>query len=377
MIRMLFVSANQGFLADVEKQLQPHREWEVHTTSTVDAALGELGSGRFDVVVAEAGLNTPHGGSLLVHVKETQPAAVRIVLGGEGAAHACLAVAHQVLNRPVDSIVVRSVLARSIELRSRLTDPTVLELLGSLPSLPSPSGALLELQRVLAEPEIDTMRVAKVVSSDMAMSAKLLQIVNSSYYGLSRSVEDPAESVRLLGSRLVGEILLTVGLLDAITKRGSGVDAQLTEMRDRALARADLAAALADKAGRAPVAARRVWNGAFLHDVGEMLLVGTPREHDPEMERLHATIGGALLAMWGLPPQLVEVVALGDLPPSSASSEAHLYTWLADEFLHPAVPVDGDETAAAEHSDLVASVIRWTGLASFDLSQFRSQPAAA
>ena len=112
-----------------------------------------------------------------------------------------------------------------------------------------------------------------------------------------------------------------------------------------------------------------MWNGAFLLDIGKMLLLGTDHEHDPEAERLHATIGGALLAMWGLPQQLVETVAMSDLPPQASSGEAQLYAWLATHFLDD----DGSEPDEST-AETMSSVLRWTGLASANLSSFR--PAA-
>jgi HD-like signal output (HDOD) protein len=273
---------------------------------------------------------------------------------------------------------------RSVELRGRLTDPRVLELLGSLPSLPSPSTAMVELRQALDAADVDLRRVGRTVASDVAMGTKLLQVVNSSYYSLSRTVEDPAEGVRLLGARLTGELLLTVGLLDAVASRGSGVDAQLAAMRERSIARADLAATLAERAGRAPLLVRRVWNGAFLLDIGEMLLVGTQHEADPDLVALRATIGGALLEMWGLPHHLVEVVALSDLAPERSTPEAVHYAWLAAEFSarRDSVAADADASSttgvpAGPHPadpELVSSVLRWAGLASIDLSDLVPQP---
>jgi len=159
-----------------------------------------------------------------------------------------------------------------------------------------------------------------------------------------------------------------------LASRDKALESQLQSMRDRSVARADLASALAERAGRASTVVRRVWNGAFLLDIGHMLLLGTDHEHDPEAERLHATIGGALLAMWGLPQQLVETVAMSDLAPQASSSEPHLYAWLAAAFLQ-----EGAATGAGtpvEESDLVHSVIRWAGLASANLSEFRKLPVA-
>lgn len=388
MIRLLFVDGDASYLAQLEQRLHPHHdEWDMHFANGAAAALDQLASTTFDVIVADAvdaetitsGTSSTDGTPLLAHVATVQPATVRIVMSRDGLAPTYASKAHQVLPKPCDPPLLRSVILRSMELRARLSDPEVLAILGSLKSLPSPSTAMLELQRVLDQPDVDTAKVAKVVSTDVAMSTKLLQIVNSSFYGLSRTVDDPAEAVRLLGAHLVGEILLTVGLLDAVAGRDAALEDQLQSMRDRSIARADLASALAERAGRATTVIRRVWNGAFLLDIGKMLLLGTDHEHDPEAERLHATIGGALLAMWGLPQQLVETVAMSDLPPQASSGETLLYAWLASAFL--AVEPDGsgesehDETATAARAELTASVVRWAGLASADLSAYRPQPA--
>ena len=374
MIRILFVDADAAVLTDLELRLRPHRdEWDMHFADGAAAALDQLIATTFDVFVTDAvdGETLTDGETLLAHVAAAQPAAVRIVLSRDGIAPTFTSLAHQVLQKPCDPHLLRSVILRSIELRARLADPAVLEILGSLKSLPSPSTAMVELRRVLDAHDVDSAKVARVVSTDVAMTTKLLQIVNSSFYGLSRTVEDPAEAVRLLGSHLVGEILLAVGLLDAVASRDSSADQQLQALRDRSVARADLASTLAERAGRAPAVIRRVWNGAFLLEIGKMLLLGTDHENDPEAERLHATIGGALLAMWGLPRQLVETVAMSDLPPQASSGEAQLYAWLATRFL------DDDGNDDQLRDEPAASVIRWTGLASADLSQYRLAPAAS
>lgn len=383
MIRLLFVDGDAKYLAELEQRLHPHHdEWDMHFANSAAAALDQIASTTFDVIVADAvdAETLTDGTTLLAHLASVQPATVRIVMSRDGLAPTYASKAHQVLPKPCDPPLLRSVILRSIELRARLSDPEVLAILGSLKSLPSPSTAMLELQRVLDQADVDTAKVAKVVSTDVAMSTKLLQIVNSSFYGLSRTVDDPAEAVRLLGAHLVGEILLTVGLLDAVAGRDAALEDQLQAMRDRSIARADLASALAERAGRASTVVRRVWNGAFLLDIGKMLLLGTDHEHDPEAERLHATIGGALLAMWGLPQQLVETVAMSDLPPQASSGETLLYAWLASAFL--TVEPDSsdgsdaaDDTASVARAELTASVQRWAGLASADLSSFRPQPA--
>ena len=382
MIKVLVVDHEPDALAAMERQLAHQRgTWELEFRS--DELTAEQLSLGWDVVVADATARAAGGQPLLALAKSAAPSAVRIALSADAGAVATLAVAHQVLPRRCDAGLLRLTVRRSVDLRARLADSKVREVLGAMPSLPSPSSAMLELQQALDAPSIDLHRVARVVSSDVGMTAKLLQIVNSSFYGLSRTVEDPAEAVRLLGPNLVGEILLTVGLLDAVAGRSPEVEDQLRAMRDRSLARADLAANLADLAGRAPAVVRRVWNATFLVDVGHMLLVGTDFERDPEVARLHAVLGGALLAIWGLPPNLVEAVALSDQTPESTTPETVLYGWLANAFLlgsdtieRDALDPAGDGTGDAPVVDdeMLGAVVRWTGLAKADLSAYRRSP---
>ncbi|MCB1001804.1 MAG: HDOD domain-containing protein [Ilumatobacteraceae bacterium] len=383
MIKVLVVDHELDALVTLERQLSHQRaEWELEFRSD-ELTADHLGLG-WDVVVADTAARAADGQPLLALAKSAAPSAVRIALSADAAALATLTMAHQVLPRRCDAGLLRLTVRRSVDLRARLADPKVLEVLGAMPSLPSPSSAMLELQQALDAASIDLHRVSRVVSSDVGMTAKLLQIINSSFYGLSRTVEDPAEAVRLLGPNLVGEILLTVGLLDAVAGRSPEVEDQLRSMRDRSLARADLAANLADLAGRAPALVRRVWNATFLVDVGRMLLVGTDFEHDPEVERLHAVLGGALLAIWGLPPNLVEAVALSDQAPESTTPETVLYGWIANAFLvgndaiERAAIADGEVAATAGapvvDDEMLAAVVRWTGLSKADLSAYRRSP---
>ncbi len=376
MIHVLVIDHDPISLASLEQKLAPQRgEWALEFRSDEPSA-ADLAGTPWDVVVADTAARAADGQTMLALVKSALPSAVRIALAADAGALATLGTAHQVLPRPVDAGLLRLTIRRSVDLRARLADPKVLEIIGSLPSLPSPSTAMLELQQALDSISIDLNRVSRVVSSDVAMTTKLLQIINSSFYGLRRTVEDPAEAVRLLGPQLVGEILLTVGLLDAVTSRSPEVEQRLRSSRDRSLARADLAANLADMAGRAPAVVRRVWNATFLVDVGSMLLVGTDREAEPGIEQFHAVIGASLLAMWGLPPNLVEAVALSDQTPESTSPESVLYGWLANAFLSTSDlsasdTVDGASAAPTVDEQLLGSVVRWTGLSSADLTSYR------
>ncbi|MFN8021723.1 MAG: HDOD domain-containing protein [Acidimicrobiales bacterium] len=340
MISLLFVDDEPEILAGLRRMLRAHRfEWDMWFADGADAGLVLLAEHQFDVVVTDMRMPGTDGAELLACVRRLQPSAVRIVLSGhadESSAQRSLPVAHQFLSKPCEPDRLQAVITHALELRSQLRDVSLLELVGSVSALPSPSASVVQLQALLAEPDADPDRVADVVASDVAMSSKLLQVVNSAFYGLSRSVDDPAEAVRLLGAPVVGEIVLCNELLDGFRARRLDRDAEerLRLVQAVSAARAQLALVIAIETGRSRGEQRRIWSEAFFADIGDVLFLGLDTTGTCEVDaRTRRLAGAALLEIWGLPHHLVETVASADRVPGVAASEGHVVTWLAQQLL--------------------------------------------
>jgi HD-like signal output (HDOD) protein len=200
----------------------------------------------------------------------------------------------------------------------------VLGQLGALPALPATYQKLVELT---ANPDVSLDAVSSVVERDPAISAAVLRIINSAYFGLPRRVSSVRETVRFLGMQPLKNIVLTVEVFEGLA---SGRAAQV--MQQEALARA---CAMREVLGRTSLA-ESAFAAGVLCDVGSLLLVtrlpidakaigkyveiGSPTCH-AELERLgctHADLGAAILARWNLPNALVEAIALHHSPAESS-----------------------------------------------------------
>jgi HD-like signal output (HDOD) protein len=176
------------------------------------------------------------------------------------------------------------------------------------------------------------------------MSTKVLQLVNSAFFGLPRAITDPQEAVIYLGLDCLRYVFITAEMLESLR-----VDTTTTRVADRLQAhasiRADLAFELATMAGHRTRSAREIWVGAFLADVGAIaismsnpqfaawLLDATTDEDRDGMEELDQLVpaaGGYLLSIWGLPHQIVESVVLSRSRPSADTAHGAGFIWLAD-----------------------------------------------
>src|SRR5262249_10065941 len=134
----------------------------------------------------------------LTRVRDAYPATARIVLSGQADRDAivrALPVTHQFLNKPCDAATLRNVVERSCNLQTLLQNDATRSVTGKLNHLPSPPATYLRLTEAMADPNVSSKAIGAIVEEDPAMSAKILQLVNSAYFGLSRTATSVAQAV--------------------------------------------------------------------------------------------------------------------------------------------------------------------------------------
>ncbi len=332
MTRILFVDDEARILEALRNVFRRYRHrWDMTFAEGGAQALELLGKQHFDVVVSDMRMPTVDGVDILRHVKEHSPDTLRFVLSGytdTASALRVVPIAHQVLMKPCDVTQIYHALCRADELRQVMTDPRIARLAGSARSLPSPPRVYLDLVEVLTSETSSAGQVAAVVEQDPAMTAKVLQIVNSAFFGLPRKITGVKTAVSYLGTETIRHLVLAVKAFECV----DGNDATFVEARRlHAIRTARMARSVAGREHR---------NAAFvagmLHDVGTLLLSAhLPKEYarvcDIALARgvprrvveaevfgtTHAHIGGYLLGMWGLDLDIVDAVLHHhDDPPS-------------------------------------------------------------
>ena len=222
--------------------------------------------------------------------------------------------------------------------------------IGNTESLPSAPVVYQELTDELASAEPSIGRIGEIVAQDPAMSAKILQIVNSAFFALRREVADIGQAVTMLGTDTIMALALTAHLFaqDNLT---SGQQAVVEQVWNDSLKVANLAKALAAGDGGSHALAQEAFLAGLLLDSGVLVLAMSYPEHasgswgmDEAIERelfgaSHSLIGAYLLNIWGLPDVIVEAVAFHHEPSRASGTENRVLAYVhAADALHCAAP---------------------------------------
>jgi putative nucleotidyltransferase with HDIG domain len=297
--RLLFVDDEAAILTGLENLLYRDRKhWDMVFAPGAEAALKQLRSQPFDVVISDMRMPGLDGAQLLRIVQDEFPATVRIILSGHADRESivrALPSMHQYLSKPCDAATLRAAIDRCLAVAARPGDAAVRAIVGKLDKLPSPPHLFFELGKLAASPTSTLPQVADVVAGDPAMAAKVLQLANSAAFGLPRKTTSISQAVSYLGIELLKCIALTASVFE------SG-NTEIAGMQEHALR----VAAIAKRLVRDRKRADEAFVAALLHDIGRVILAVSGAS---ELDVHHAEVGACLLGVWGLPPPIVDVVA--------------------------------------------------------------------
>ena len=339
---ILFVDDEHRLLDGLRRMLFPYADlWEMEFATSGAEALRVLNESSFDVIIADMRMPGMNGAELLQEVARLYPQMVRMILSGtweQDLRMQAAMVAHQFLSKPCDPEILKATLDRAFALRQRLVEPALRALVARTTSLPSTPAVYSELLGVLREPDASTQRIGATLARDIGLTAKVLQLVNSAFFGLRRRITSPEAAVTLLGVDTLKALSQSISVFSSFDTARSP-QFSIAELQRHSTMVAAVARDIA--------ASRRVsrddlddtFTAGLLHDVGRLVLVthdagqydqvlsaAAAREralYETEREvfgTTHEEIGGYLLWLWGLPDSVVEAVAFHHHPSASPDS---------------------------------------------------------
>jgi putative nucleotidyltransferase with HDIG domain len=329
MRRVLFVDDEPEILAGLQSLLRRYRnKWHAEFVAGGESAIEALSRGPFDVIVTDMRMPKVDGAQLLKYVQQNHPQMVRIVLSGHSEVEAALRavpVAHQFLSKPCDAKMLEETVDRACNLQALVSDDTVRAMVGQIKRLPSVPRVYQALMTVMSKPDASIGDVAAVLEQDMAMSARILQVINSAFFGLPQRVTRARDAVSYLGLNMVKSVVLMSELFAASNDQPVPKGVSLESLQRHAFLTAAVARKLIPEKRKADDA----FMAGLLHDIGKLIIATQIPDHLRQVEERmevparppmyvveeglvgvsHAEVGAYLLGIWGLPYAIVEAVA--------------------------------------------------------------------
>ncbi len=200
----------------------------------------------------------------------------------------------------------------------------VKQVISNIRNLPTPPIVFNQIQNALSQPNVSAGQVAAILSEDPAMSAKVLKLTNSAFYGLAREIESVKQAIVVIGLEAVRNLVLSASVMEMFT--GDNIDPAYQEHYWRhSLATASASRILAKNAkALSGLDGDAAFSAGLLHDIGKMVIacflpnefkqIAAKRKEDAtapdfviEEQVLgftHAQIGGYLATQWKLPAKL-------------------------------------------------------------------------
>jgi len=363
---ILFVDDETRILDGLKRMLRSlRREWKMTFVDTGAAALSHLDAEYVDVVVTDMRMPGMDGSELLQEARVRYPGTVRIILSGQcdrDSVFQCLGPAHQFLTKPCDSESLKATVARACKLRDHLPNTWSKRLVSGVQSLPSLPVNHEKLRAEARSEAPCTKRFAKIVNRDPAMAAKVLQLVNSGFFGTPRRVSDPVQAVNLLGLDILKPLILSTDVFLPLSPDNFH-HPQFEKLVHRSLLVAQAAKAIAESETEDATIIHDAWLGGLAGNVGILMLLETMGDkyveamesacHEElclaEIEKrtlnmTHDSVGAYLLGLWGLPDPIVKAVAWhldpcrDDEKQFGPLTAVHVANALVEE--HPVAPPD-------------------------------------
>ncbi len=191
-------------------------------------------------------------------------------------------------------------------------------------SLPSISGSASKLLGMLDDPDTGIEQIVNVVNHDPGLTANILKLTNSAYFGMPSKVGSVQKAVVILGVKNIRRIVLSACYNSMLVKPVTGYDLPPGDLWRHSIAVSVVAEGLA-KELEIPMG-DEVFTAALLHDVGKLILGSFVNEELEEIEAEaldgasfyeaeqkilgtdHAEIGALILDKWNFPDSIVTAV---------------------------------------------------------------------
>jgi len=328
--RILFVDDEAQTLSLWERQLvSMNKEWDMEFVNSGEKALELMAKEPFDVVVSDMKMPEMGGEELLGKVKKQYPKTIRFLLSAFNERDTVLKtvnVIDQFMVKPCEPEELISNIKHGLELATDVDPSRIEALIQNIDSLPTLPKLYDKLKEEIQSETTGLRDIAKIIQQDVSITAKILQVVNSAFFGLRQKIWDIEQAVVYLGSETIQALVIMAGVYDQFSNeeiKKFSIQEIFTHSSEVGLMTSKI---LKSRNMPKEIVEKGVMAGS-LHDVGKLVFIRVkPLEYEAifkkqketkmPIEQLekeafgvdHGELGTHLMEKWGLPEEVTAAI---------------------------------------------------------------------
>ncbi len=388
-LNVLFVDYEIRVIDGLRRQFRSQRSnWDMRFASSGEEALKMLDEEPANVVVSDMRMPGMCGAELLKSVRENWPDTVRFVLSGQTDQSELLkdiGSIHQFVQKPCDPDRLTHAITRTHSLISLVESDKLRSVVAGIQSLPIVSQVYVRLVDALKDDTSNADMVTRIVEEDVGLCAKILQLVDSAFFGMPRRTVSVKDAIVLIGMKNLLQLVMSARIFDTLNQNNSD-QGIITELWSKSSGIGGVAKKLAKDSGQSQDIYDQVCLAGVLSHIGRAILARampdefsevvkssesngkTIREQELEIIGVpQELIGAYALGIWGFSDTIVESVARQETPSlSMISDRGHPLFWL-----HLARSLQG-KSSYIDPVHLDEDWVSGIGVDNLEIQQFRS-----
>jgi HD-like signal output (HDOD) protein/ActR/RegA family two-component response regulator len=329
---IIFVDDEIHIIDGLKRMLHQYKnDWDMYFAHSGAEALQLMAEKPVSVIITDMKMPNMNGAELLEIVQMSYPEVIRIILSGHSDEDLILRAAknvHQFLAKPCSSEIIINTIKRTFYLKSFLNSKSLEKIINGIKDFPSVPALYHKIESELNSNSISLNKVAELISHDVGISAKILQVVNSAFFGMPVKIANIDNAVNLLGINTIKSLLLYLNL-DDYYKINSNMQPFIEKLWAHSFKVARNTQIIYLKEIDNNILAKEAYAAGLLHDIGKFVLLSyegyvsnvltrenikiSPIEYKM-LGVTHAEVGAYLLDLWNLPNQIIEAVAFHNKP---------------------------------------------------------------
>lgn len=365
MKRILFLHEDKNFLERLEHHLEKKSsEWEMFFYVDPNKAFTILEQNNIDVIVSDLRESSKFGATFLSLVSQYFPNIIRFVIADkedQNSVMSSIRPSHQFIYEPAAITELEARLENVLHSQDYVTNKQLLQDITKVKSLPSLPTLYMEVTDELSKENYELAKVAELISKDIAMTAQLMKVVNSPYFGIRKEVSNIHEMVMFLGTDYVKNIILATKLFNMGKAENSGFIQSIFAASEKL---AGLAKFFCESFDEHKDLVSTCYLAAMMQELGVLIYLRLDSEifrsvsgmtpesmktiYDIEKERFgetHAGVGAYLLSLWGFNFPSCNAIAYRNNPSASSkrskvlfylhmANVSYYHTEIDEEFVH-------------------------------------------